>query len=71
MNITADTNVLVRAAVGDDVDQAARAVALLRNATSIAIPTAVLCEFYWVLSSTYKRSKQSIAQAIRALVDAQ
>ena len=69
MKITADTNVLVRAAVGDDALQSAKAIETLRKATLIAVPTTVLCEFSWVLGSGYKRSKSAIASAIRALID--
>lgn len=37
MRITADTNVLVRAVVGDDLAQAQAAVAALRTAEQIAV----------------------------------
>jgi len=36
--ITADTNVLVRAVVGDDPQQSAMASAALRQADAIAVP---------------------------------
>jgi len=41
LRIIADTNLLVRAAVGDDPEQEAAAVRLLSEADRIAIPTAV------------------------------
>lgn len=44
MNITADTNVLVRALVADEPAQAAEASRVMREATSIAVPLPVLCE---------------------------
>jgi len=70
MNITADTNVLVRATVQDDKLQARQAVAALQSATLIAVPVPVLCEFVWVLSRGYKKSSQDIAIAIHHLMDA-
>jgi hypothetical protein len=44
LNLTADTNVLVRAVVGDDPQQSAVASAALRQADAIAVPLPVLCE---------------------------
>lgn len=49
MRITADTNVLVRAVVGDDPSLAEAAMAALRGAERIAVPLPALCEFVWVL----------------------
>ena len=49
MKITADTNVLVRAAVQDDAHQARRAAKVLQEADLVAVPIPVLCEFVWVL----------------------
>jgi predicted nucleic-acid-binding protein len=69
MKITADTNVLVRAAVGDDKAQATKAAIILQEATLVAVTLPVLCEFAWVLSRGYKRSTQDIASAIRSLVN--
>ncbi len=69
MKITADTNLLVRAIVGDDKKQAVLAQAELANAETIAIPIAVLCELAWVLSQRYKISQRMIANAIRALIN--
>ena len=69
MNITTDTNVLVRATVYDDHEQASQAAVLLKQATLIAVPLPVLCEFVWVLSRGYKRSDSDIIKAIRQLMD--
>ena len=44
MKVTVDTNVLVRALVQDDPEQAKAAIALLERAELIAIPVPVLCE---------------------------
>ena len=68
MKITADTNVLVRAVVEDDADQAAMAQAVLRRATVIAVPIPVFCEFAWVLKRGYGYGNGDIATAIEAIV---
>lgn len=69
MRITADTNVLVRAAVADNADQSSLAAAALRDAELVAVTLPVLCEFVWVLSRGYRRPVIEIAAAIRRLVD--
>ena len=68
MKITADTNVLVRAAVQDDLNQARRAAKLLEQARLVAVPVPVFCEFVWVLRRGYKKSAPEIANAIRRLI---
>jgi len=68
VKITADTNVLVRAAVRDDAAQAAIAEEALRRAEVIAVPLPVLCEFVWVLARGYKRDTAEIVRAIRLLI---
>ena len=65
MKITADTNVLVRAVTGDQLEQSKVAKAALQRAELIAIPIPVLCELVWVLSRGYKHSHGDIAEAIR------
>ena len=67
MKITADTNVLVRAAVMDDPTQSALAVAALIEAELVAAPLPSLCEFVWVMTRGYKRSAQEVAAALRKL----
>ena len=69
MNITADTNVLVRALVADDPAQAAEASRVMRDATSIAVPLPVLCELVWVLKRVYGFPVADIGAAIRSLLD--
>ena len=66
VKITADTNVLLRAVVEDDAAQAAAARALLVQATVIAVPIAVFCEFAWVLRRRYGYGKHDTAAAIEA-----
>jgi len=69
VKITADTNVLVRAVIGDDAEQAKVAGDLLRQAETIAVTMPALCEFVWVLSRGYKIPAIEIAVAIRRLID--
>src|ERR1700758_686674 len=69
MKITADTNVLVRAAVKDDVRQARRAAKVLQEADLVAVPIPVLCEFVWVLRRGYKKSVSDISDAIHRLMN--
>jgi predicted nucleic-acid-binding protein len=69
VKITADTNVLLRAAAQDDSRQARIAAHELRTADSIAIPIAGLCEFVWVMRQGYKRPASEVAQAIHSLLD--
>lgn len=69
MKITADTNVLVRAVVRDDEQQACAAEKVLREAAVIAVALPSLCEFVWVLRRVYGLDPADIAAAIRALLD--
>ena len=68
MKITADTNVLIRAAVQDDAHQARKAAKVLREAELVAVPVPVLCEFVWVLRRGYKKSVSDISNAIQRLM---
>jgi len=70
VRVAVDTNVLVRAVVQDDADQAKAAVALLREAEVIAVSLPCLCEFVWVLSRVYRFGQGDIAAAIEALLGA-
>lgn len=69
MKITADTNVLVRALVRDDEQQACAAETVLREAATIAVALPSLCELAWVLRRVYGLDPPDIARAIRALLD--
>jgi predicted nucleic-acid-binding protein len=69
MKITADTNVLVRAAVQDDAHQARRAAKVLQEADLVAVPIPVLCEFVWVLRRGYKKSVSDISDGIHRLMN--
>jgi len=68
MKITADTNVLVRAAVQDEPHQAGRAAKVLQEADLVAVPIPVFCEFVWVLLRGYKKSSSDVSDAIRRLM---
>ena len=70
MNVTVDTNVLVRAVMQDDVNQARVAADLLTEADSIAVPLPCLCEFVWVLLRVYGLQPEDIAIAIHRLLSA-
>lgn len=69
MKITADTNVLVRAAIQDHPEQSSQAAEILQQATLVAVPLPVLCEFVWVLKRGYKLSATGIADALHHLMD--
>lgn len=69
MNVTADTNVLIRCVVRDDASQAEIAEKVLKDATVIAIPIPTLCEFVWVLRKVYGVVDDDIAAAIRVLLN--
>lgn len=68
MKLTVDTNILVRAVMADDPLQSPIAQRLLMEAELVAIPTAALCEFVWVLTKTYKLGRPDIALAIRGVI---
>ena len=67
VKITADTNVLIRAAVQDEPHQARKAARVLQQAELVAVPVPVLCEFAWVLRRGYKKSASEISEAIHRL----
>ena len=68
MKITADTNLLIRAAVQDDPRQARLAARVLQGAELVAVPVSVLCEFVWVLRRGYKKSASDASDAIHRLM---
>jgi predicted nucleic-acid-binding protein len=69
MRITADTNVLIRAATEDHEQQSKIAQASLRRAELVAITMPALCEFVWVLSQGYRLPASDIAETIRSLIN--
>lgn len=70
MKVSVDTNVLVRAAVRDDLIQANIASKVLTDAELIAVALPCLCEFVWVLLRVYGFQASDAASAIRALLAA-
>ncbi|OYV62857.1 MAG: VapC toxin family PIN domain ribonuclease [Acidiphilium sp. 21-62-4] len=70
MKITADTNVLARAILQDDVAQCHRAREMLRGSTLIAVSLPSLCELVWILRQGAKLPREDVSTAIRALLDA-
>jgi predicted nucleic-acid-binding protein len=71
MKVAVDTNILVRAAVGDDTVQTDSATQLMRRAEMVAIAIPCLCEFAWVLRSVYRFRASDIAKAMRILLAAE
>jgi len=69
LNITADTNVLLRAIVGDDQGQQRLAVEALESAERVAVTSQSLCELAWVLARGYRTSREDIAATIRRLLE--
>ena len=70
MRITADTNILVRVAVNDDLEQAKLARDFLQDAETVALTLPALCEFVWVARQGYRRRAADVAAAIRELITA-
>lgn len=70
MKVVVDTNILVRALVGDDPAQARIAARVLTDAELIAVALPCLCELVWVLRRVYNFHASDAANAIRALLSA-
>lgn len=68
MNISVDTNVLMRAIVGDDAKQSRHAQAELAKAEVLTVATPALCELVWVLAQGYKIAVADIVETIRRLL---
>jgi predicted nucleic-acid-binding protein len=69
VKITADTNVLIRAVMGDDEAQQRVAVETLETAELVAISAHSLCEFVWVLDRGYKTARSDIASVISHVLE--
>lgn len=69
MKITADTNVLVRAIMGDHQGQSKVAQAELAKADAVVLALPALCELVWVLSQGYKIPTPEVGAAIRRLIN--
>ena len=69
MRVIADTNVLLRAIVGDDAKQSRAAIRALEQAETVVVSQHALCELVWVLDRSYGVSRANIAATIRQLRD--
>lgn len=69
MRLTPDTNVLVRALIGDDPEQTRVARATLQAAELVALTLPALCEVVWVLSRHYRIAHPDIAASLRVLMN--
>jgi predicted nucleic-acid-binding protein len=67
MKIIADTNVLLRAALGDDPGQSVSAMRAIDGADAVVITQHALCEFVWVLRTTYRMRREDIRSAVITL----
>jgi len=68
LNITADTNLLVRVVTRDEPRQSALAEVALESAELVVLTIPALCELVWVLFKLYKSSPANAAFAIRRLI---
>jgi predicted nucleic-acid-binding protein len=71
VNVTADTNVLVRAMVRDNQAQTVASERILRTARRVVITLPTWCEFVWVLGQVYRVPHPDIVTAISGLRDAE
>jgi predicted nucleic-acid-binding protein len=69
VRVIADTNVLLRAIVGDDAKQSRAAIRALEQAETVVVSQHALCELVWVLDRNYGVSRANIAATIRQLRD--
>jgi len=60
MNIIADTNLLVRFLIRDNLAQFNAVCRLFNTCTRIYVPTHVWCELVWVLSGRYRLAPDAI-----------
>lgn len=71
MKIIADTNLLLRAVLGDDARQNRAAIRIMAQAETVAVSQHALCELAWVLDRSYGVSRAHIAATLRQLRDTQ
>jgi predicted nucleic-acid-binding protein len=69
LNIIADTNILARAVLDDDVDQSRLARRLLADARIVTVPLVAVCELAWLLSRSYRLDPRRIAHSITSLLE--
>ncbi|HBS32465.1 MAG TPA: VapC toxin family PIN domain ribonuclease, partial [Parvularcula sp.] len=69
MTIAPDTNVLIRAIVADDADQAIVAQRALDEASEVVISTPALCETVWALMKVYRWGSADVLATIQQLIE--
>jgi predicted nucleic-acid-binding protein len=69
MKTIADTNILLRFVLGDDVEQYKLALDTMEKSEAVVVTNHALCEMAWVLRSRYGVSRSVIAATIRGLLD--
>lgn len=68
--IAIDTNVLLRYLLQDDVEQSAKADALLAGEEDVLVPHVVLSETMWTLcGKKYKATQNDVSVTVRALFE--
>lgn len=68
MRLSVDTNVILRLMVRDDPRQTALAARELERAEAVILSLVTLCEAAWVMERTYRFSRATIAENLRALL---
>lgn len=69
MRMIADTNVLLRFVLADDIEQYKLALDAMKKSEAVAVTNHALCEMAWALRSRYGVSRSAIAATIRGLLD--
>ncbi|MGE3370409.1 MAG: type II toxin-antitoxin system VapC family toxin [Rhizobiaceae bacterium] len=68
MNITADTNLILRMLLNDDPRQSPAAVRAISDATTVAVTLPTLCEIAWVMRSRFRLSRSDVARFMKTVV---
>ena len=70
MKMIADTNVLMRAVLDDDVAQGRASRLALSSADQVVIGRHAFCEMVWLLRQRYKMPKAEIVNVIHGYLEA-
>jgi predicted nucleic-acid-binding protein len=70
MKMIADTNVLMRAVLDDDVAQNRASRLALSSADQVVIGRHVFCEMVWLLRQRYKMSNAEIVKVVHGYLEA-
>jgi predicted nucleic-acid-binding protein len=71
MKMIADTNVLMRAVLDDDVVQSRASRLALSSADQVFISRHAFCEMVWLLRQRYKMTKTEIVKVIHGYLEAE